>query len=267
MIKILFAALTFLISFLSYCSMKTTNEVTGQKQYVAMNHKEEIALGLKSLPSMEKQYGKLDTDAQAEEYVEKIGRTVIQTPIITKTPYKFDFHVISSDKTINAFALPGGQVFITSGLLKRLKTDGQLAGVLGHEVAHVVARHGSQQLAKQKLTQGILTATDIAVYNPEKPNKSQVSTVMTRVIGSLVTMRFGRKDELEADNLGLTFMAKAGYSPVAMIDVMHILEQATKSGLNPEFFSTHPNPTNRIKKIEEAIKEMYPDGVPKGLLY
>lgn len=265
MIKILLVIFTFLVSLLGYCTSKSTNTVTGEKQYVALSPQEEITLGQKSLPEMERQYGRLGTDYESERKVDKIGERIVNIDLIKKTPYKFDFHVISSDKTLNAFALPGGQIFITTGLLKRLKSDAQIAGVLGHEVGHVVARHGAEHIAKQKLTQGLIIATDIATYDPKNPEKGRSRAIIARMIGSMVNMKFGRNDELESDTLGLKFMSESGYNPKAMIGVMEVLNEATKSGYVPEFFSTHPNPKNRIKKIEQNIKKLYPNGIPSNL--
>jgi predicted Zn-dependent protease len=172
--------------------------------------------------------------------------------------------VLNDPETINAFALPGGQVFITEGLLRRLKTDGQLAGVLGHEIGHVVARHGAEHIAKEQLTQGLTGAAVLATYDPSDPS-SRGSAAVAAVIGQLVTMRFGRQDELEADRLGVRFSSEATYDPRSMIELMKILEESSKGNQPPEFFSTHPNPENRIQRIQAAIQEQYPNGVPAGL--
>src|ERR671917_1370458 len=104
-----------------------------------------------------------------------------------QSPYRFEFHVLDDPQTINAFALPGGQVFITEGLLKRLTTDGQVAGVLGHEIAHVIARHGAEHIAKQQLTQGLTGAAVLATYDPNNPS-TQGGAAVAALIGQLVTM-------------------------------------------------------------------------------
>src|ERR671917_2984464 len=106
-----------------------------------------------------------------------------------QSPYRFEFHVLDDPQTINAFALPGGQVFITEGLLKRLTTDGQIAGVLGHEIAHVVARHGAEHIAKQQLTQGLTGAAVLATYDPYD-SRSRATAAVAMMIGQLVNMRF-----------------------------------------------------------------------------
>jgi len=171
---------------------------------------------------------------------------------------------LADAETVNAFALPGGQVFITAALFERLQTEGQLAGVLGHEIGHVVARHSAEHIAKAQLMEGLTGAAVIAAYDPENPSSAQRAQ-MAAVVGQLVSMKYGRDDELESDQLGVRFMTEAGYDPNALIGVMQILAESGGGG-QPEFFSTHPNPENRVEKIEAAIAAEYPDGVPDGLI-
>ena len=261
--KLLIAAAIAGFSLFSYFSHTEVNPVTEKKQHLTLTPDEEIALGVQSAPSMEAQYGGESNDAQEVRRVKSIGSRLVSGSVAHTTPYKFDFHVLSDDKTINAFALPGGQVFITNALLHKLKTDGQLAGVLGHEVGHVVARHSAEQLAKQRLTQGLTGAAAIAAYDPNDPN-SRNTAMVAAMIGSLVNMRFGRQDELEADKLGVRIMSDAGYDPHSMVDVMDVLKRSSPHS-TPEFFSTHPNPENRTEKINAAIAEKFPDGVPSNL--
>ncbi len=264
MFRLIFGAIIALISFISYLGTRETNKVTGKIQYVALTPEQEIAIGLKALPQLSYKYGGMEIDKKAEKIVDTIGNRIVEATNAKKTPYKFDFHVLNDDNTINAFALPGGQVFITSALLKKLKTEGQVAGVLGHEIGHVIARHGAEHLAKEKLTRGLAGAASIATYDPNHPN-SRYAGAIAQAIGQLVNMRFGRKDELEADILGIKFMSETGYNPQAMIEVMKILDKATKSGRPPEFFSTHPNPQNRIGNIKQTITKYFPNGVPAEL--
>jgi predicted Zn-dependent protease len=175
--------------------------------------------------------------------------------------YSFGFHLLSDGQTVNAFALPGGQIFTTYGLYKRLQTEGQLAGVLGH----VVARHGAEHIAKQELTEGLTDAVVLSTYDPSNPT-SQQAAMVAMLAGQLINMKFGRDDELESDQLGVRFMSEAGYDPRALIGVMEILEEASGGARQPEFFSTHPNPENRIDRINLAIQEQFPGGVPGGLV-
>jgi len=249
-----------------YYGSSQVNQVTGQKQHVAgVTAQQEIALGLQAAPSMEQQYGgDIDPNSKHGQIVQRVGKKLVAGSDASKTPYQFQFHLLADDKTINAFALPGGQVFMTDGLLHHLTTEGEVAGVLGHEIGHVVARHGAQQIAKQQLTQGLSGAAVLATYDPNNPASQRDSAVIAAV-GQLVTLKYGRNDELQADSLGVRFMSQAGYDPRSMIKVMEVLKSVSGSGRTPEFFSTHPNPENRIPKIEAAIKEQYPGGVPGGL--
>jgi predicted Zn-dependent protease len=213
---------------------------------------------------MASQYGGLHADKEAAAEIKRIGQQLISNSRVRESPYQFDFHLLADEQTVNAFALPGGQVFITAGLLRRLSSEAQLAGVLGHEIGHVVARHSAQQLAKAKLTQGLTGAAAIATYDPDNP-ASQTGAIAAAMIGKLVNMRYGREDELESDRLAVRLTGQAGYDPRAMMEVMRILEEASGGSGGPEFTQTHPNPGNRIAEIEKAIQQEYPNGLPAGL--
>jgi beta-barrel assembly-enhancing protease len=263
--RLLIALVVAVISILGYYGSSVVNPVTKEKQHVAgITPEQEIALGLQAAPEMEQQFGGEDPDPTLQAKADEVGGRLVSKSAAGTTPYQFDFHVLNDPETINAFALPGGQVFITEGLLRRLKTEGQLAGVLGHEIGHVVARHGAEQIAKQQLTQGLTGAAVLATYDPSDPS-SRNSAAVAAMIGQLVTMRFGRKDELEADRLGVRLTSESGYDPRSMIELMKILEESSEGNRPPEFFSTHPNPENRIQQIQAAIREQYPNGVPEGL--
>jgi predicted Zn-dependent protease len=262
----LFAALIVAaIALLGYFGSSVFNPITEEKQHVAgITPEQEVALGLQAAPEMAQQFGGLDPDAESQAKVDRVGERLVSRSAAGKSPYRFEFHLLDDPETINAFALPGGQVFITEGLLRRLKTDGQLAGVLGHEIAHVVGRHGAEHIAKQQLTEGLTGAAVLATYDPNNPS-SRSSAAVAAMIGQLVNMRFGREDELEADKLGIRFTSEAGYDPRALIALMKILDESAQGNRPPEFFSTHPNPENRIQRIQAAIQERFPDGLPKGL--
>lgn len=263
-IRLLIGIAMALFALCSYFGSSTFNPVTGEKQFVNISVDQEIALGLQAAPQMAAQHGGLHPDARAQALVDAVGEKIIRTSAASNTDYRYDFHLLADEQTVNAFALPGGPVFITAGLLGRLETEGQLAGVLGHEIGHVVARHSAQQIAKQKLTQGLTGALVISTYDPNNPG-SQRTAQVAMLIGQLVNMKYGRDDELESDYLGVKFMSEAGYDPRAMIQVMEILARAGGGARQPEFFSTHPDPENRITRIEEAIQKHFPDGVPGGL--
>lgn len=261
--KLVIALLLAGFSLFSYLSSSSTNPVTGQNQRVALSVPQEVALGLQAVPEMTAQFGGPSGDAAAAARVTQVGRLLLDRGL-DSSPYEFDFHLLADTSIVNAFALPGGQVFITEALYRLLKTDGQLAAVLGHEIGHVIERHSAQQIAKAQLTQGLTGAAVLATYDPNHPETRRNAQVAA-LIGQLITLRFGRNDELQSDIWGVQLAAKAGFDPRAEIEVMKILADAGGSNRMPEFFSTHPNPDNRIEHIEAAIAREFPGGVPEGL--
>jgi predicted Zn-dependent protease len=263
--RVLAALVVAVLSILGYYGSRQFNPVTNENQHVNMSVDQEIAMGLQAAPELADQFGGLHPDPEARALVEKVGQRIVQSSSAREAPYQYEFHLLADENTINAFALPGGQVFITAALLDRLRTEGELAGVLGHEVGHVVARHGAEHLAKAQLTQGLTGAAVIATYDPDNPASRQTAAVAA-AIGQLINMRFGRDDELESDKLGVRFGSEAGYDPRGMLGVMEVLSEASQGNAPPEFFSTHPNPERRMERIREAIEERYPDGVPEGLI-
>jgi predicted Zn-dependent protease len=262
--RIIIALVLVAFSLISYYGYKQINPVTGETQYVDLSKDQEIALGLQASGEMAAQFGGLDRDMEVQLRIESIGNRLVARSDAAKGEYPFQFHVLADTKTINAFALPGGQVFITRGLLDRLQTDGQVAGVLAHEIVHVVGRHGAEHIAKAKLTQGLTAATVVAIYDPQNPS-TRAAQAMAMLVGQMINLKYGRDDELESDRRGVQYMAQAGYDPRGMIAVMQVLAEATKGGAQPEFFSTHPNPENRIEKIREAVEQEFPQGVPENL--
>lgn len=233
-------------AYFSYMNSSEYNEILGVEQHLAMSKDQEIALGLQSAPHMAEQYGGLDANANDQAIVDAVGQRLVRQSVVAKTDWRFEFHLLADRKTVNAFALPGGQVFITRALYDKLQSEDQLAGVLGHEIGHVIARHGAQQMAKQRLGQGLTGAAAVA-------SGDQGVGQMAAMIAQTVNMRYGREDELQSDEIGVRLMHEAGYDPHALIGVMEILARVSGGKRQPEFFSTHPNPENRIGKINEAI--------------
>jgi len=264
-LRVIIGLIVAAVSLFGYFFNTSKNEVTGETQHVNMSTDQEIALGVQAAPEMAAQYGGESTDARATAAVQAVGQKLIASTKAGQTPYRFQFHLLADDQTINAFALPGGQIFITKGILNKLTTEAQLAGVLAHEIGHVVGRHSAEQVAKSNLTQGLAGAATIASYDPNNPGSSIAKGAIAAAIAKVVNLRFGREDELEADRLAVDFTPKAGYDPRAMIQVMEMLQQQGGRSSTPEFMSTHPDPGNRISTLQKAIAQEYPQGVPAGL--
>src|ERR1043165_9072583 len=253
--RLIMAGAIALFSIISYFGSKQSNPVTGQTQYINISPDQEIALGLQAAPQMEGEFGGEDPNTSDQATVDQVGNKIVQSSPAGSSPYQFDFHLLADPQTINAFALPGGQVFITRALYDKLQTEGELAGVLGHEIGHVVARHSAQQIAKAQLTEGLTGAAVIATYDPNNPASAN-SAQVADLIGQLVTLKFSRQDELEADGLGVCFMNDAGYDPNEMIKVQEILASLSKGNEPPEYLSTHPSSANRIQLIQQQIQNI-----------
>lgn len=252
------ALVLVVVALVGYFGSSQVNPVTGKKQYVALSPDQEIALGLQAAPEMAAQHQGAESGRDAE-YVRQIGRRLVEQSEARKSGYPFDFHLLADPQLVNAFALPGGQIFITRALYDRLETEGQLAGVLGHEIGHVIERHGAQQMAVQQRNQGLVAAAATATENP-----AALGTI-AQYVANFTQLKYGRDDELESDAWGIQIMVDAGYDPRALIGVMRILEEAAGGASQPEWLSTHPNPGNRIQKIETQIKTLYPQGLPPNL--
>ncbi len=236
------------------------NAVTGERQRVGLSSEQEVAMGLQAAPEMAYQHGGEHPDAQLRAMVTRVGNKLVQAnargPWATQfAKSRFNFHLLRDDSTVNAFALPGGQIFFTYGLFKFLKTEDEVAGVLGHEIGHVIGRHSAEQMTKSEMWASISNAAGMvgADFNL---NPEQISKFVYQV----KTTSYGRADELESDQLGVKFMVNAGYDPEGLIRVMEVLEQQGGGGRGPEFLSTHPNPGNRIEQIRRVIQEVREKG-------
>ena len=250
-----------------YMFRTEVNPVTGERQRIAMNVDQEKALGLQAAPQMAEQMGG-DIDPRDDEraaLVSEVGRRIVERSAASGSPYvdNFHFHLLKDPKTINAFALPGGQVFITKALFERLGNEAELAGVLGHEIGHVIERHSAPQMAKGQLGQLLTVAVGVGTSGQDDGGrKAQMAAVMAN---QMLTLRFSRGDESQADDIGLKYMAQAGYDPSQMLEVMKILKEASGGGNQPEFLLTHPLPETRLEAIKKTIETNYPDGIPANL--
>ncbi len=243
-IRLLIGLAIVAFAFIRKCNQKQENPYTGRTQTINMTPEQEIAIGLQSAPQMAQQHGGLYPDQKYQALVDQVGNKLIQSSMARETPYKYEFHLLADPNTINAFALPGGQIFITYALFSKLNNEDQLAGVLGHEIGHVLGKHSAERIAESDFWR---TATMGATVGADMGG-------LISGIGQNTLLKNGRGDELESDDLGVRFMIRAGYDPEEMIGVMKILKAAAGPNRVPEFQSSHPDPDNRIEKIKEAIE-------------
>jgi predicted Zn-dependent protease len=241
--KLSFLVVGCLICFATGCA---TNPITGQPQLMLFPESQDIVIGQKYAPEVEKQLGGRIDDQQLQDYVSFVGRQIVRV-----SHYRdFDYHFVAvQDKSVNAMALPGGYVFITHGMLEKLQTEAQLAAILGHEVVHIVARHSSAAISGQ-------IGTDILLSTVISDSPSQSVQTITSLARTIIDLRYSRKDEREADLAGLDYMVGAGYNPNGMIETMQILEQQ-REFKTIEFLSSHPVPENRQVYLRDKIEVSY----------
>jgi len=244
-IRLLFGLAIVAFAFFKKCNNQQVNPYTGKKQTINMTTDQEIAIGLQSAPGMAQQHGGLYPDQAAQDLVDKVGNRLVQSSIGRKTPYRYEFHLLRDPNTINAFALPGGQIFITYALYSKLQNEDQLAGVLGHEIGHVLGKHSAERIAESSFWKTISMGASVG---------ADMGGIASQIANSTL-LKNGRGDELESDELGVKFMLDAGYRPEEMIGVMEILKANSGGRRVPEYKSSHPDPENRIEHIKAAIRK------------
>ena len=256
-----------IISIVIYMTRTEVNPVTGKKQHIAMGVQEEMAMGIQAAPDMASKMGgvadpKSDLSAKV---VASVGNELVHKTDASRSPYvdNYRFYLLNDTQTVNAFALPGGPVFITRALFNKLSTEAELAGVLGHEIGHVVNRHAAEHMAQWQLGQMLTTAFAVGASGGDDGGRK--AAAIAAMVNQISQLKFSRSDESEADFYGLKYMAEAGLDPSAMLKVMEILEEVSKGGRQPEFLATHPFPETRIKSIEATLKADYPNGIPSNL--
>lgn len=236
----------------------STNPTTKRSQFILLSRDQEVALGAQSKPQLVQEFGGEVARADLRTYVNEVGMRLVQTtaeddPSLPGLPWEFT--LLDSD-VINAFALPGGKVFMSRGLAQLMTNEAQLAGVLGHEIGHVTARHTNERFSKAAAAEaglgigGALLGSSIS---------AQVVSRLANKGTELALMSYGRGQESESDTLGVMYMTRCKYDPQGQVQVMEILKQASKGSNPPEILSTHPLPETRIHDLENLLKEKYPN--------
>lgn len=230
-----------------------TNPVTGERQLALISEAQEIEIGREAAAQIPATLGLVD-DEELQHYVARVGLELARQSERPELPWSFG---AVDDPTPNAFALPGGFIFVTRGLLGLMNSEAQLASVLGHEIGHVTAEHIGEQMGQQLILEGVLTGLGVAVSNTQW---AQVLGVGAEAGGTVYLLKFGRDQESEADELGLRYMAELNYNPLGQVQVMRILEEAGQGASRPpEWLSTHPEPGTRIERLEKIIPRQFPN--------
>lgn len=237
--------LAFSIFFLvSACAV---NPVTGKKQLSLMSEQQEIALGAESDPQIIAQFGLYDNKAM-QDFIETRGKALAAVSHRPGLNYKFR---ILDSPVVNAFAVPGGYVYFTRGIMAHFNNEAQFEGVLGHEIGHIAARHSAEQYTKQTLGQ-VLLIGGMVVSKELRTFANEAQTAM-----SLLFLKYSRDNESQSDELGVEYSTKVGYDAHEMADFFKTLKALSGEGGDeiPTFLSTHPDPGDRNKKVDQLATE------------
>ncbi len=239
-------ALTCSLLALTSCAV---NPATGAREFMLVSERQEIALGRQSDPAITAQYGLVD-DPELQQYVSRLGLSIAEVSERPNLPWSFK---VVDDPIVNAFALPGGFIYVTRGILLHFVSEAELMGVLGHEVGHVTARHGASQMSRQQLQMGLLGVGAIVSEEVRRYGGLAVQGLQ------LLNLSYSRGDESESDRLGLRYISRLGYDADAMIGVFRMLGSVGGGGGGaaqlPEWQLTHPYPENREADIREEIAQ------------
>lgn len=232
------------IFFLAACAV---NPVSGKKEFVLMSEQQEIALGAESDPQVVAEFGLYNNQA-LQDFINAKGQEMVK--ISHRPNLKFTFRIVDSP-VVNAFAVPGGYVYFTRGIMAYFNNEAEFAGVLGHETGHITARHGVEQYTKSTLANVLLIGGMVV-----SPQFAQFANEAQTAL-SLLFLKYSRDDESQADQLGAEYSTKVGYDAHQMADFFKTLKSLSDdSGDNlPTFLSTHPDPTDRYNKVDKAATE------------
>jgi predicted Zn-dependent protease len=223
-----------------------TNPATGARQIMLVSESQEIAMGRDYDRQVVATIG-LYPDSGLQRYIQQFGLRLAATSERPNLPWTFR---VVDDPVVNAFALPGGFIYVTRGILAHLNSEAELAGVVGHEIGHVTARHSVSQMSKQQLAQ-----LGLAVGALASPDVGRYAGLASQALGVLF-LKYSRDNESQADDLGLRYLRRAAYDPREMPHVFEMLtrvSQAQGGGRVPEWLATHPDPENRRGRIEQEI--------------
>lgn len=230
------------------------NPVTGKKELSLISEDQEVAMGVQNYPVMTQISGGLYQDKSLQNYVTRVGQNLVAVSHRPDLP--FQFNVVNSPE-VNAYALPGGKISITRGLLSQMENEAQLAAVLGHEVGHVTARHVNEMITRQILTQGAALGLSIYLQQQERKNANYYSAAGL-MAAQLMMLRFSRDNERQSDELGMDYVMKAGYHPQGMVELQEILLAAHEREPSrlEALLLTHPLSSERIDTARQRIASL-----------
>lgn len=239
------AAAAALVGLVAACA---TNPVTGKRELSLMSEAQEIAIGKENHPQILREMGQYE-DAALQKYVNDIGQRLAKASERPNLPWTF---TVIDQPVVNAFAVPGGFIYITRGILGYLDSEAQLVGVLGHEIGHVTARHSAQQYSRSMLGQVGLLGLGIFV-----PAARPFGDISAQALG-LLFLKYGRDDELQSDLLGAKYAAATGWDPRGVpqfLATLGRLREGSEKGI-PNWLSTHPEPASRVEEVQPKVQQL-----------
>jgi predicted Zn-dependent protease len=242
--------LLFSLFFLYGCAV---NPVTGKNELAIVSEAQEINIGRENyLPSQQMQGGDYKIDPELSAYVNEVGQKLAKVSD-RQLPYEF---VVLNNSTPNAWALPGGKIAVNRGLLIELNNEAELAAVLAHEIVHAAARHGAQSMERGMLLQGAIIASGIAMQGSDYGN---LVVGGAQIGAGLINTKYGRDDELEADYYGMIYVSRAGYDPIAAVELQETFVRLSK-GRDQNWldglFASHPPSAERVAKNRETARQL-----------
>ena len=216
---------------------------------------DDIKLGQQASQEVEQQMPILN-DREATDYVAEVGRRLVSAipPEFQHSEFRYQFKIVNASD-INAFALPGGYMYVNRGMIDAAKNEGEMAGVMAHELSHVALRHGTAQATKQSNPTNQLPAIGGAILGAILGGPvGSIAQTAGQIGSSLILTKYSREYETQADTLGAQIMARAGYDPQDLANMFKTIEQQSGGGRSPEFLSDHPNPANRYENISREAK-------------
>lgn len=239
-----FALLIIVVTYL-FCTGCAVNPITGDEELMFISEKQDIEIGRHYAPEIEKQMGGRIDNNDLQQYIDSVGQRVAR---VSQKP-NLEYHFVAlNHRSVNAFALPGGYLFVTLGMLENLQTEAQLAAVLAHEIVHVVARDTANMMSNE-IGLNLLIMGAAVAGGSEAMTTAQVATM---VLG----LQYSKSDERQADLGGMKYMVRAGYDPQGMVEIMQILE-SRRQDMRDDFMSTHPSPINRVGYLKRRIHSRY----------
>ncbi|MBI2685258.1 MAG: M48 family metallopeptidase [Acidobacteria bacterium] len=234
-----------------YLSNRETVPLTGRRQLVEISRDQEAALGLQSYRQILRQENVVTTGQNAER-VKEIGRRI--SAVAEDPGFQWDYNLIESSQ-VNAFCLPGGKVAVYTGILPVAKNADGLAVVMGHEIAHAIARHGAERMAHQKLVQIGTMAAGVAISEMDPQQQRAVMGALGVGAQFGVLLPFSREHESEADYMGLIYVARACFDPTEAPRLWERMAQASGGRGHAQFMSTHPSNETRIRQFQQWMPE------------